>query len=79
MRHDRTHAAYANGCSPVVRHKGPQAMLCLPADEYLNNDLVRGLLGRRPDLDIVRVQDVGLAGADGAAVPRWAAQGLPLR
>jgi len=42
--------------------------------ENPNNDIVRGLLRRRPDLDIVRIQDVGLSGADDAAVLEWAAQ-----
>lgn len=45
----------------------------LAADENFNSDIVRGLLRRRPDLDIVRVQDAGLAGADDAAVLAWAA------
>ena len=49
-------------------------MLRLAADENLNNDIIRGLLRRRPDLDIVRVQDVGLSGADDPAVLEWAAQ-----
>jgi hypothetical protein len=49
-------------------------MLRLVADENLNNDIVRGLLRRRPDLDIVPVQDVGLSGADDPTVLRWAAQ-----
>ena len=48
-------------------------MLRLLADENLNADIVRGLLLRRPDLDVVRVQDVGLAGADDPAVLAWAA------
>lgn len=39
-------------------------MLKLAADENFNNDIVRGLLRRNPTLDIVRVQDVGLSGAD---------------
>jgi hypothetical protein len=39
-------------------------MLRLAADENFNNDIVRGLWHRRPDLDIVRIQDVGLSGAD---------------
>ena len=34
-------------------------MLLLVSDENFNNDIVRGLLRRKPDLDIVRVQDVG--------------------
>jgi len=49
-------------------------MLRLLADENLNNDIVRGLLRRKPDLDIVRVQDVGLSGADDPAVLEWAAE-----
>jgi hypothetical protein len=49
-------------------------MLRLAADENFNNDIVRGLLRRRPELDIVRVQDVGLSGADDPAVLAWAAQ-----
>jgi len=49
-------------------------MLRLAVDENFNNDIVRGLLRRRPALDIVRVQDVGLSGADDPAVLKWAAQ-----
>lgn len=48
-------------------------MLKLAADENFNNGIVRGLLRRNPTLDIVRVQDVGLSGADDAAVLAWAA------
>jgi hypothetical protein len=40
----------------------------LAADENFNSDIVRGLVRRKPDLDIVRVQDAGLSGADDAAV-----------
>ena len=36
-------------------------MLLLVADENFNNDIVRGLLRRKPDLDIVRIQDVGVS------------------
>ena len=43
------------------------------ADENFNNDIIRGLLRRKPDVDIVRVQDVGLSGADDPAVLEWAA------
>jgi hypothetical protein len=39
-------------------------MLRFAADENFNGDIVRGLLRRNPKLDIVRVQDVGLSGAD---------------
>jgi predicted nuclease of predicted toxin-antitoxin system len=48
-------------------------MLRLAADENFNGDIVRGLLRRNPKLDIVRVQDVGLSGADDRSVLQWAA------
>ena len=49
-------------------------MLSLAADENFNHNIVRGLLRRKPDLDIVCVQDVGLSGADDPTVLEWAAQ-----
>ena len=49
-------------------------MLLLVADENFNNDIVRGLLRRKPDLEIVRVQDVGLSGADDPTILEWAGQ-----
>ncbi|MCL5263852.1 MAG: DUF5615 family PIN-like protein [Chloroflexi bacterium] len=49
-------------------------MLRLAADESLNNDIIRGLLRRKVDLDIVRVQDAGLSGADDPTVLDWAAR-----
>lgn len=49
-------------------------MLRFLADENFNNDIVRGLLRRKPDLDLVRAQDVGLSGADDPALLAWAAQ-----
>lgn len=49
-------------------------MLRLAADENFNGNIVRGLLRRRPDLDIVRVQDVGLSGADDPSILAWAAE-----
>ena len=49
-------------------------MLQLVADENFSNNIVRGLLRRKVDLDIVRIQDVGLAGADEPTVLAWAAQ-----
>lgn len=48
-------------------------MLRFAADENFNGDIVRGLLRRASALDIVRVQDVGLSGADDSAVLEWAA------
>ena len=35
-------------------------MLRLATDEDFNNRILRGLLRRKPNLDIVRVQDAGL-------------------
>jgi predicted nuclease of predicted toxin-antitoxin system len=48
-------------------------MLRLLADENFNGDIVRALLLRQPDLDIVRVQDVGLAGVSDPDILTWAA------
>jgi hypothetical protein len=44
------------------------------ADENFNNQIVRGVLRQSPDIDIVRVQDVDLSGADDPTVLVWAAQ-----
>ena len=49
-------------------------MIPLAADENFNEDIVRGLLRRRPGLDIVRLQDAGLSGADDPTVLDWAAR-----
>ena len=49
-------------------------MLQLAADENLNNNIVRGLLRRKADIDIVRIQDVGLSGMDDPTLLEWAAQ-----
>ncbi len=37
-------------------------MLPIATDEDFNNRILRGLLRRKPDPDIVRVQDAGLIG-----------------
>ena len=42
------------------------------ADENFDNRIVRGLLRRRPEFDIVRVQDPEIAGADDPTVLGWA-------
>lgn len=47
--------------------------MLLLADENFDNDIIRGLLRRRSELDIVRVQDVGLSGASDPTVLEWAA------
>lgn len=44
------------------------------ADENFNHDILRGVRRRSPDADIVRVQDVGLSGADDPTVLEWAAR-----
>lgn len=49
-------------------------MLRLASDEDFDNDVLRGLLRRRPDLDIVRVQDVGLMSTHDTLLLEWAAQ-----
>jgi hypothetical protein len=48
-------------------------MLRLATDEDFNNRILRGLLRRKPDLNIVRVQDAGLRGRGDAEVLEWAA------
>ena len=49
-------------------------MLRLATDEDFNNRILRGLLRRRPELDIVRVQDASLLGRGDAEVLEWAAR-----
>lgn len=48
-------------------------MLRLASDENFNGDIVRGLILRRPELDLVRLQDVGLEGMNDPGVLAWAA------
>ncbi len=45
-------------------------MLQFLANENFNNQIVRGVLRRNPDVDLVRVQDVGLSEADDPTVGR---------
>ena len=49
-------------------------MLLLAADENFNGNIVRGLLRRQPMLDLIRLQDVGVSGAEDSMVLAWAAQ-----
>jgi hypothetical protein len=49
---------------PVIR---------LAADENFNNDILRGLLRRVQGLDIVRIQDTEIAGADDPTMLEWCA------
>lgn len=48
-------------------------MVRLLTDENFRGDIVRGLRLRLPTLDMVRVQDIGLSGADDPTVLTWAA------
>jgi predicted nuclease of predicted toxin-antitoxin system len=48
-------------------------MLRLLSDQNFNGDIVRGLLLRRPELDLSRVQEVGLEEADDPIILEWAA------
>ena len=48
-------------------------MLKLVSDENFDGDILRGLYRRRPDLDVVRVQDVGLSATPDPDVLAWAA------
>ena len=47
--------------------------MLLLSDEDFNNRIVRGLLRRFPSLDLLRVQDAGLAGKHDTKVLEWAA------
>ena len=49
-------------------------MLRLLADENFNGHITRGVLRRKPDLDLIRVQDTVLAGADDPDILNWAAE-----
>jgi len=48
-------------------------MLRLLSDQNFSGDIVRGLLLRRQDLDLSRVQDIGLEEADDSTILEWAA------
>jgi hypothetical protein len=48
-------------------------MLRLVSDENFNGDIVRGLLRRHPELELVRVQDVGLMQTPDPDILEWAA------
>jgi hypothetical protein len=48
-------------------------MLILAADENFNNDVLRGVRRRDPAVDILRVQDAGLARAEDPTILEWAA------
>ena len=66
------HMVSATGCLPAARPE-ISTMLRLLADENFNGRIIRGLSRRQPEMDVVRVQDVGLSGADDRLVLAWAA------
>ncbi len=45
----------------------------LLTDENFNGDLLRGLMRKLPNLDLVRAQDVGLMNTDDPDILEWAA------
>ena len=49
-------------------------MLTFLSDENFNGDIVRGLRRRQPELDILRMQEIGLRGIDDPALLEQAAQ-----
>jgi len=49
-------------------------MLRLLTDENFNQDIVRGLNRRLPNLDLLSVRDVGLTGTPDPLILNWAAQ-----
>ncbi len=49
-------------------------MLKLAADENFNNNILRGLIRKNSDLDIIRLQDAGLSGVNDPVVLEWAAR-----
>ncbi len=51
-------------------------MLSLLSDENFNGDIIRGLFLRQPNLDLLRVQDVGLREVDDPAILAWAASNV---
>ncbi|AFY88620.1 hypothetical protein DSM107010_17820 [Chroococcidiopsis cubana SAG 39.79] len=44
------------------------------ADENFDNTIIRGLIRRNSNIDIIRVQDVGLSGKDDPTILAWAAR-----
>ena len=43
------------------------------ADENFDNDIIRGIIRRAPDFDIIRVQDVSqISGENDPAILAWA-------
>ena len=57
-----------------MSQRGSRSRVRLLTDENFNGAILRGLVRRLPDLDIVRVQDVGLMNTDDPEILEWAAK-----
>lgn len=59
----------------LARHQSQVSwyQMRLVTDENFNGAILRGLIRRLPELDVVRVQDVGLMHTDDATILEWAA------
>lgn len=49
-------------------------MLKFVADENFNNNILRGIQRQNADVEILRIQDVGLSGASDPTILAWAAE-----
>ncbi len=54
--------------------RNDSSVIRFAADENFDNDIVRSIRRRNPDIDIVRVQDADLLGADDPTLLEWAAR-----
>ena len=48
-------------------------MMRWATDENFNNDIIRAILRQKSDLELMRIQDAGLSGADDETILEWAA------
>ncbi|MGV2391344.1 MAG UNVERIFIED_CONTAM: DUF5615 family PIN-like protein [Microcystis novacekii LVE1205-3] len=60
-------------CLLVISQKESRGKVRLLTDENFNGAILRGLVRRLPELDIIRVQDVGLMNTDDPDILEWAA------
>lgn len=49
-------------------------MLKVAADENFNNDILRAMINRNPDIDIIRIQDTEMFGKNDPSVLAWTAE-----
>src|SRR5258707_1309353 len=67
------HGTCAKSSWPAPRRKGC-SVIKLATDENFDGDILRGLVRRQSDLDVVRVQDAGLAETPDPMILAWAAR-----